>query len=34
MSILKKLFELRVQVENDRLVIEDINTEDVKEVKK
>lgn len=33
MSILKRLFELRVQVENDQLIIDDINTE-VKEDKK
>ena len=30
MSILKRLFELRAQVENDTLIIEDINTENVK----
>ena len=33
MSILKRLFELRAQVENDHLIIDDINTE-VKEDKK
>ena len=34
MSILKRLFELREQVANDHLIIDDINTEDVKEDKK
>ena len=33
MSILRKLYELREQVANDKLVI-DINPETVKEVKK
>lgn len=33
MSILKRLFELRAQVENDQLIIDDINTE-AKEDKK
>ena len=33
MSILKRLFELRKQVENDQLIIDDINTETVKDSK-
>lgn len=34
MSILKKLYELREQVANDQLVIDNINPETVKEIKK
>ena len=33
MSILKRLYELREQVANDQLVIDDINTETVKDSK-